>query len=381
MSTAQDLPFAYGEGAAPLPDAVPAAPVLRLVPSEPLDFDAALRVVRPRLHRYATRRLGDVHEAEELVQEALLRAYSHREKFDTEEDLSAWSTVVTGRLVIDRLRVRNRSTSVAEVPETGRRGRDTADVVVARDEARTALDALDAMPPRQAAVLWAREVEGDSYERLCERFGMSEPAVRSILTRARKSLRNEYALRGGTLPVGGLAVLAPWVSGLGWLQRLRQAGGRVGAPAAMAAVGVTALGSLVLAPFGADGPGAPAGVSPTRAVVVQGAPAGAAVPGGRARAAAPAAPAAAAPRTASPLRPKPAPKLVDVTDTLPCGGSSPVQSARCTPQTDGARIALTPTLPPNPVLYDTVVLTTNDYDCTGWQANPALTCTTEGSPR
>lgn len=246
MSTAQDLPV-FGE-----PQVLsPSAPALRLVPTEPLDFDDAVRRVRPRLHRYAIRRLGDAHEAEELVQEALLRAYSHREQLLTEEDLSAWTTVVTGRLVIDRLRVRGRSTSVADVPENCRLGRDTADVVVARDEARTALDALDAMPARQASLLWAREVEGLSYDELCARFGMTEPAVRSVLTRARKALRKEYELRGGTLPVGGLAVLAPWISGLTWADKLRAAVGRITAPAALATIGVTALGGLVLSPFGA----------------------------------------------------------------------------------------------------------------------------------
>lgn len=259
MSTAQDLPAPYGEPAHGV--------ALRLVPRTVLDFDEAVRSIRPRLHRYAVRRLGDAHEAEELVQEALLRAYSHRAQLLTEDDLAAWTTVVTGRLVIDRLRVRGRSTSVADVPETGRRSRDTADIVVARDEARTALDALDAMPPRQAALLWAREVEGRSYDDLCTRFGMTEPAVRSVLTRARKALRKEYASRGGTLPVGGLAVLAPWVTGLGWADRLRRAAGRVTGPAALSAMGITALGGLVLSPFGAL-PWAPApGFTPAQTVV------------------------------------------------------------------------------------------------------------------
>lgn len=243
MSTAQDLPL---PSAAP-----PAPPVLQLVPAEVLDFDEAVRRLRPRLQRYAARRLGDAHEAEELVQEALLRAYTHRDQLLTEDDLAAWTTVVTGRLVIDRLRVRGRSTSVSELPEGSRVGRDTADVVVARDEARTALDALDAMPPRQAALLWAREVEGRSYEDLCARFAMTEPAVRSVLTRARKSLRKEYASRGGTLPVAGLAVLAPWAAGLSWAGRVRRAAHRLTAPASLAAVGVAALGGLVLSPFGA----------------------------------------------------------------------------------------------------------------------------------
>ena len=260
MSTAQDLAGLYGE---PLAAPVPA---LRLVPAQPLDFDDAVRRVRPRLHRYAIRRLGDSHEAEELVQEALLRAYTHREQLLTEEDLSAWTTVVTGRLVIDRLRVRGRSTSVADVPEGSRVGRDTAEVVVARDEARTALDALDAMPSRQASLLWAREVEGKSYEELCAQFDMTEPAVRSVLTRARKALRREYELRGGTVPVGGLAVLAPWIAGLSWADRLRRAVNKVTAPAVLGAAGIAALGGLVLSPFG-SGHGGTSTFSPGSAVV------------------------------------------------------------------------------------------------------------------
>jgi RNA polymerase sigma-70 factor (ECF subfamily) len=262
VSTAQDLPGLYGE---PLTAPV-APPALRLVPAQPLDFDEAVRRVRPRLHRYAIRRLGDAHEAEELVQEALLRAYTHREQLHTEEDLSAWSTVVTGRLVIDRLRVRGRSTSVADVPEGSRVGRDTAEVVVARDEARTALDALDAMPARQAALLWAREVEGKSYDELCGQFAMTEPAVRSVLTRARKALRREYELRGGTVPVGGLAVLAPWIAGLTWAQKLRTCANRLTAPAVLGAAGIAALGGLVLSPFGGDAHGT-THFTPAQAVV------------------------------------------------------------------------------------------------------------------
>ena len=384
MSTAQDLPLAFGEHAglpaalpAPLPDE-PAAPLLRLVTSEPLDFDEAVRSIRTRLHRYATRRLGDAHEAEELVQEALLRAYSHRDKLHTEDDLAAWTTVVTGRLVIDRLRVRNRSVSVAEVPEgrMARIGRDTADVVVARDEARTALDALDAMPARQAALLWAREVEGDSYEDLCVRFGMTEPAVRSILTRARKSLRKEYSSRGGTLPVGGLAVLAPWLAGLGWAHRLRQAVHRISTPAALATVGITALGGLVLAPFGGGAAPGPGSFSPRPAIVGH---AVASVPAAAAARHAVRLPAAAHPaKVSAPLPASDGPKVIDRTD-LPCTGGA-VESAHCAPPLKGAFLSA-PLVPDNPVIHRQVGATVSDYDCTGWRANPVITCTPGGADR
>src|SRR3954469_16804162 len=220
MSTAPDLPdplLAWPERAAGVPESLPGA-----VAQPVIGLEEALRRAAPRLRRYATRRLRDAHEAEEIVQEALLRACQHRSGFATEDDLMAWSTVVTGRLVIDRLRLRTRSVSVAEGPDHARLGRDTADVVVARDEARAALDALEAMPSRQAAVLWSREVEGLTYDEIAERFGLSEPTVRSLLHRTRRTLRREYAARGGTLPVAGLVfLLAPWRTPLQRLARLQ----------------------------------------------------------------------------------------------------------------------------------------------------------------
>lgn len=245
MTTAPE--FAVPAAVRPVAATVPRLIVLPPDPADrPLDdLDAAFERARPRLHRYAVRRLGDPHEAEEVVQEALLRGYQHRATFATEDDLNAWLTVVTGRLAIDRLRVRGRSISVAEVPPGARTSRDTAEVVVARAEARIALDALEAMPGRQAAVLWAREVDGLSYDEIAHRYGLSEPTVRSLLHRARRALRREYSARGGTVPVGGLLVLAPWLRGMRFLTRLRDLGRKSGA-ASVAVTGLAVAGVLAI---------------------------------------------------------------------------------------------------------------------------------------
>ena len=246
MTTAPELPV-------PLPVSLPTstAPAerraLRVLPAlaEPIvDFDEALRRAGPRLQRYAVRRLHDPHEAEEIVQEALLRAFQHREHLATEDDLMAWLTVVTGRLVIDRLRVRGRSTPVVELPPASRTARDTADVVVARDEARIALDALEAMPTRQASVLWAREVEGLSYEAIGRQFALTEPSVRSVLHRARKTLRREYALRGGSAPALGLIALAPWLHGLRTAGKLRSVARRATTAATVSVAGLAAVSAV-----------------------------------------------------------------------------------------------------------------------------------------
>ncbi|MDX6197967.1 MAG: polymerase sigma-70 factor, subfamily [Actinomycetota bacterium] len=371
MSSMLELPPVLAE---PQPAPAPARePHLRLVPTAPLDFDEAARRITPRLHRYATRRLGDAHEAEELVQEALLRAYKHGEQLQTEDDLIAWCTVVTGRLVIDRLRVRGRSTSVAEVPEGTRVGRDTADVVVARDEARMALDALEAMPARQAAVLWAREVEGQGYDEIGRRFGMTEPAVRSILTRARKGLRKEYAARGGTLPVAGLAALAPWISGLRWADRLRAAATRLATPAAIGAMALGLVGGALHSPYSTGTTKSPV---TAQAVVSQSVDTGLDRPN----------PALVRPAVGSQSQPQgvsgPTANTPTIVQKTPLSSScvaGKVGGDDCVGGGKAGRIWINQALPDNPTGVRYIGVESSKIECTPLPDNPVVSCT-PGTP-
>ena len=389
MASMLDLPHPDSDAADTAAGAPSGRARLRAVPeldAPPLDFDDVVRRLTPRLQRYAKRRLGDRHEAEELVQEALLRAYDHRDSLRTEDDVAAWSTCVTGRLVIDRLRVRGRSTCMAEVPEGTRVGRDTADVVVARDEARLALDALDAMPARQAAVLWAREVEGLAYNEIGARFSMTEPAVRSVLSRARKSLRKEFATRGGTLPAGGLVALAPWLDGLGWLDRLRRLAGRAAAPAALGMAGLGVIGGAALGPWGAEPETL---VKPERAIVAV-----SSSPTAPAQARATLAPAATTPTPVQVASaPAPAPEqaparapqavLAGTGVTGACvleSDTASVVGSDCDPQRDPV-LHVGPELPDNPTGVKRVGVEADRLDCAAVPDLPLTECTSDGDQR
>lgn len=228
----------------------PAAARLHLVPEAVSTgngeaFAAHASRALPRLVALARRRLGNLHEAEEVAQEALLRAFQHRSTLAGAEDVLAWSSTVVNRLAIDRLRVRHRSVSVAVVPEGSRIGRDTAEVAAARQEARAALEALEALPSRQAQVLWAREIEGLSYQEIGDRLQLSEPSVRSLLHRGRSGLRREYLRRGGVLPAGSVPLLRSWLRPLRHLGRLRKLA--VGGTGTLL-LSATALGLYALLP-------------------------------------------------------------------------------------------------------------------------------------
>lgn len=369
--------------------ALPARPALYVAapPAEPdVDFDSFVRTYEARLRRLVMRRIGDACEAEEITQETLLRAYQHRASFGTEDELMAWSTVVAQRLVIDRVRVRGRSVAVPDVPETARLGRDTADIVVARHEARAALESLEAIPTRQAAILWAREVEGLHYDEIAERFGITEPAVRSLLHRGRKALRKEFKDRTGSLPLNGLVPFAPWLLALKAAGKVRGAAKTVGKSSATAAAALS-LGALVvstgLGPFG-FGPGRGAadvridsgrdGAAFVRAAV-EPAEAVQRVSANRAR------PASVSPTdTTPPMKDAVLPKDVDIcvedtTGHCVVKGGTYMERPR-----GGAELQIGPDLPPNPADLGNIVITSEYIDCERVPNSPVTECTQHGPP-
>lgn len=69
------------------------------------------------LHAFALRRLGDRRAAEEVVQDTLLRAWRHADRFDPARGSeAAWLFTIAGNLVIDRLRRREARPVVAGRP-------------------------------------------------------------------------------------------------------------------------------------------------------------------------------------------------------------------------------------------------------------------------
>lgn len=362
MTTQPELPEV-----APLP----ARPLLYVAPApaeSDVDFDGFVRAYEARLRRLVMRRIGDLCEAEEITQETLLRAYQHRSSFATEDELMAWSTVVAQRLVIDRVRVRGRSVAVAEVPETARMGRDTADIVVARHEARAALESLEAIPTRQAAILWAREVEGLHYEEIAERFGITEPAVRSLLHRGRKALRKEFKDRTGSLPLNGLVPFAPWLLALKAAGRMRGAA-KAAAKSTVTAAAALSVSALVVAT--GLGPNT-IGTRPNPDVRIDAGRGGAtyvtavreadaAVDRALVRRAAGAY--TVTPTTTRPGAPAEDPPDKPIKKCVPAAGGTCVTAGKELPPFPGGELQIGPNLPPNPLDQGNIKVASEYLDC------------------
>ncbi|WP_353354621.1 RNA polymerase sigma factor SigJ [Intrasporangium sp. DVR] len=150
--------------------------------------------LRPLMFSIAYRMLGSVAEAEDVVQEALLRMTRAAADGVEPDNLDAWATTVTTRLAIDTLRsarVRRESYVGTWLPEPLRTtaGDDPAHRVEVDDSVSTAMLVLmETLTPHERAVFILREALGYDYADIAAVVEQSEATCRQHFSRARKHL-------------------------------------------------------------------------------------------------------------------------------------------------------------------------------------------------
>ena len=169
------------------------------------EFETRAQRHRRELHVHCYRMLGSFDEAEDAVQETLLRAWRGRSLLDAESGFRPWLYRIATNFCLDVLRRRKRRPqtmgSYAEIPwlqpypdrlldEIPASPADEPDVVaVARETIELAFIAVvQELPPRQRAAVLLCDVLGWSARETAELLETSLPATNSALQRARATL-------------------------------------------------------------------------------------------------------------------------------------------------------------------------------------------------
>jgi RNA polymerase sigma factor (sigma-70 family) len=141
---------------------------------------------RRSLVRYCASVVGD-GDAEEAVQEALLKAHAALLRGDPVRRLSPWLHVVAHNTALSYLRARSSRPQAADTHYDWYAMPDSSGEH--REELGEVLDAVRSLPDRQRDAIVMRELEGRSYDEIATRLGSSPSAVRQLLHRARSSVR------------------------------------------------------------------------------------------------------------------------------------------------------------------------------------------------
>ena len=154
------------------------------------EFGRIIRETAPRMFRVAARLMGDLDEADDVLQDGYIRAYDAIQAgtFDGRSPVEAWLYRVVVNTALDALR-------------RGRRRRAREDVAAPADrvvsesslDARAALrelaDWMSDLPAGERAALVLKEIEGHTAAEVGVLLGCSEGAVEQRLVRARAFLR------------------------------------------------------------------------------------------------------------------------------------------------------------------------------------------------
>src|SRR3954467_1673622 len=181
--------------------------MMSAMPTTQAEFTELAERHRRELHVHCYRMLGSFEEAEDAVQETLLRAWRGRERLERREWVRAWLYKIATNACLDAIKRDGRRVpslgSFRDVPwlqpypdrlleELAPEGAQPDVAIVERETIElTFLAVMQLLPPRQRAVLILRDVLDWPASDVAELLEIGVPAVNSALQRARGTLREQ----------------------------------------------------------------------------------------------------------------------------------------------------------------------------------------------
>ncbi|MEX2221766.1 MAG: sigma-70 family RNA polymerase sigma factor [Candidatus Rokuibacteriota bacterium] len=166
----------------------------RLRAGEATAFEELVMTYQHRLFGVALRMLGNAGEAQEVAQEAFIRAHRALPRFRGDAKLSTWLYAITSRLCLSRLASGERRLA-RQGEDALLRLSDSApgpDAALERGELEAALQrAIAELPEDRRIVVVLRDLEGLSYEEIAQVLELELGTVRSRLHRARADLKDK----------------------------------------------------------------------------------------------------------------------------------------------------------------------------------------------
>ncbi len=191
--------------------------VSRVLAGETALYELLIRRYNQRLYRVARAILRDDAEAEDVMQDAYVRAYQHLASFEGRAKFSTWLTRIAVHEAIARSRRRSRFQSFDNLPPSDGDPMDTY-ATSGRDPEQQAYDlelrgvlekAILALPEDYRVVLMLRDVEELSTEEAAESLNLTPENVKVRLHRARAVLRKQLCAQAGVIALRSFPFYAP----------------------------------------------------------------------------------------------------------------------------------------------------------------------------
>ena len=156
-------------------------------------FQSRVMPAKNKLFRFALRFLGNEEEAKDVVQEVLIRVWKGREQMNEVQNWEAWCLRITKNLSLDRIKAMARKqTHPIEEGYSVHQGTLSPHESTELHESMNRISQfIAALPEKQRQVIHLRDIEGYSYNEICEILELDMNQVKVNLFRARNAVREK----------------------------------------------------------------------------------------------------------------------------------------------------------------------------------------------
>jgi RNA polymerase sigma-70 factor (ECF subfamily) len=156
-------------------------------------FQNRVLPAKNKLFRFALRFLGNEEDAKDVVQEVFIRVWNGRDRMDQIQNWEAWCMRITRNLSLDRIRsITGKQTQgleeTFEIREESLTPYESAEV---SEQMQKISQMIGELPDKQRQIIHLRDVEGYSYQEICEILELDMNQVKVNLFRARNAVREK----------------------------------------------------------------------------------------------------------------------------------------------------------------------------------------------
>ncbi|MBR1389065.1 MAG: sigma-70 family RNA polymerase sigma factor [Prevotella sp.] len=151
--------------------------------------------LKNELYRLALRITLNHAEAEDVVQETMIKVWNRRDRWDEIESIEAFCLTICRNIALDKTRkAENQNQSLMDEHDAPDRSyaSNPEEQAVQRDRIQLIRRLIDHLPEKQRSVMQLRDFEGKSYKEIAQIMGISEEQVKVNIFRARQTIKQKY---------------------------------------------------------------------------------------------------------------------------------------------------------------------------------------------
>ena len=160
-----------------------------------ISFQSDILPLKNELYRMALRITMNAADAEDVVQETMMKVWNRRDQWDQIESIEAFCLTICRNLSLDKVRRMDNQTQSLDAaydPKDQGVASNPEEQAIQSDRVRLVRQLISQLPEKQRSCMQLRDMEGKSYKDIATVLDITEEQVKVNIFRARQTIREKF---------------------------------------------------------------------------------------------------------------------------------------------------------------------------------------------